>query len=91
MRPKAQHLDRLRFGVYRIDEAMLDIDAAGIVTGEITDQLFIRRGIPERILCQHGQQCFRPLFKADTGNQRAVLHGLLCKDDLIHHQASSGS
>lgn len=54
--PQTNNFDRLLFFDHLINQAVMDIDSAGIGSFEIADKPLVRRRILERILFQHIQK-----------------------------------
>ena len=55
MGPHPQHLYCVLGFVDLVDEAVFNADAPGIGAGEVADEVFIGRGILERVCAQDGQ------------------------------------
>lgn len=72
-----------------IDETMLDVDAAGICTRKIANQLFEGRRVPERIVFEDGQEFDHPGFQAACRKLFRILDGVPGKDDLPFHHLSA--
>lgn len=82
MGPHADDLDGpLRFEDL-IDEAVLDVGAAGESTGEIAGQFFVRRGIAERVIGEDGEKIFDFRPESGCGGFFGVALRLLGVDDL---------
>src|SRR5436305_1129936 len=84
--PHAENPDDSLLLEYLVDDAVLDIDAPGIRAVQVTDQLFVRRRIPERVASQDRQEIFRFAPEPRPGNFPGILERVLGKDDLpLHH------
>lgn len=59
MRPQPDDLDDFDVRQDLINKPMLDVDPAGIGTGQVADELFEGRRILKGILAQNSQQGFR--------------------------------
>lgn len=64
-----------------IDKPMLDVDAAGVSTGEIPDELFEGRRAYPRIGAKNIEQLFRFVAKAAVGDLSGILLRLLREYD----------
>lgn len=89
MRPHSEDTDNT--ALHPIDEAVLAVYAAGVKSVEVANRLFKGRWTGKRVLCHQIKKRLGSGLKTRLGNKTAVLYCLMCKNDLIHHQGSSGS
>ena len=65
---------------------MLDVDATGIRTGQIADELFVRRRVLEGVLRRDVEKALGLRFEIGLGDLSGVLLSLPGIDDLPVHQ-----
>lgn len=89
MRPHAKHANNTLLRKDFIHETMLDVDAPRIGTGQIADQLFVRRRSLKRIGGEHSEQFQRFWLQAGGSQLLRVLLRMLREDDLPTHHLSA--
>lgn len=85
MRPHAQDSDGPLLWKDLVDNAMLDVDTAGVGAREISNELFVGWWILERVVCQDGQQFLCLLPQAAGDQLLCVLDCMLGEDKLPAH------
>ncbi len=88
VRPHAQDAHRFLFDKDFIYEAVLDIDAARVGAGKVTNQFFEGRWILKRIPGQHREQFLRPWLEAAGNELLRILHRLPGKNNFPTHHLS---
>ena len=88
MRPETNDFDGPNVFQDLIDEPVLDGDPAGVRTGEVADEFFIRGRGPVGILTKHGQQDFGFETQPRRGELPGVFLGLAREDDLPGYHAN---
>ncbi len=91
MRPHAEHMDKSLVAVDSIDESMLHVDAAGVVTGEVPHQLLEAWRCGERIGLKQLEQPLSLRSAAGPSQSLGVLGGPLAQNNLPCHQSRSSS
>lgn len=91
MRPHPKNLNGLDVFEDLIDETMLDVDAPGVCSGQVADELFVGRRRAVRVLFKNREEDLRLRLQTGGGKVLCIFLGLLRVDELPTHQSRSSS
>ncbi len=89
MGPHADDFDDFLFLQDLVDQAMLNIDAAGISARQVTHQFFKSGGSAERVFADYFQQLDGLDFETGRGQLLNILLSLFGVDNVPCHQSAS--